>query len=100
MSLPKIPNDILRHTSAARAFHTGLIADTQRLRIAVNEIGEHLGALRRRTADPADRLSAAEASCRHMKRLRECAGAWLATYRDLHASVRRVRDHLKRLAKV
>ena len=88
---------VIRHTSAARAFHTGLIADTHRLRVTLDKMVPHLDVLRRHALASSERLAAAEASCRHLKTLRRLAEAWRDTYRDLQTSVRRVRGHLRRL---
>jgi hypothetical protein len=95
----KVSDEVGQHTSAARAFHTGLIADTYRLRLALEQMVPHLEVLRRRTPAATEKLSAAEASCRHLETLKINADAWWETYRHLHTSVRRVRGHLRRLAK-
>jgi hypothetical protein len=98
MRRPKVADELSRHTSAARAFHTGFISETHRLRMTLDQMTPHLGELRRQALASSEKLAAAEASCRHLKMLKRIAEAWRDTYRDLHASVSRVRGHLRRLA--
>jgi hypothetical protein len=97
---PAHTDNVRKHTSAARAFHTGLVADTHRLRLVLDKMRPHLDLLRRGTTSDADKLSAAEASCRHVVTLKKYSVAWRETYLDLHASLRRLRGHLKRFARL
>jgi hypothetical protein len=99
MRRPKVSDDVGKHISAARAFHTGLIADTHRLQFSLEQMVPHLEVLRRRASATGEKLSAAETSYRHLETLRKNAAVWRETYRDLLSSVRRVRARLRRLEK-
>ena len=88
--------DLKRHIAGARAFHTGLIADTHRRLELLRKIAVHIDCLRHPRSTPDEQLVAAEESCRHLRELRSMRRAWFATYTDLANSMRRVRDHLRR----
>ena len=96
MRQSKTSEDLLRHTAAARAFHTGLVADTQRLRDILNALERQLDVVRDQAGRHAEKLDAAEASCVHLKTLESVGDSWRDTYWDLRRSVRRVRFHLRR----
>ena len=100
MRQPKLTGDVLRHASAARAFHTGLLADTHRLRDVLNVLTKHLGVIRQQRTGIAEKLDAAEASCLQLKILETLGDSWRETYCDLRGSVHRVRFHLRRVAGV
>jgi hypothetical protein len=62
-------------------------------------LSNHINTVRHSKPAIAEKLSAAEASCVHIKTLETLEGSWRATFRDLRSSVRRMRAHLKLLAK-
>jgi len=94
----KLPTVVLRHASAARAFQTGLQADTDRLKDVVNALAEHVNVIRHPSHALEDKLDAAEESCRRLKTLDDLHRAWRETYADLRRSIRHVRFNLRRIA--
>jgi hypothetical protein len=92
-----LTDEVKRHISAARAFHTGLQADTHRVKDVVQKMATHLDVMRRSASALEERLSAAERSCGHLKVLETLHRAWTDTYHDLRRSIRRVRVHLNRM---
>jgi hypothetical protein len=88
---------IHRHISAARAFHTDLIAETQRRLRVLTNLTRHLSILRSRESTPAEKLSAAESSHQELETLEELRRSSISTHRDLRNAVRRIHSHLKRL---
>jgi hypothetical protein len=86
---------LARHVSAARAFHTGLIAETHRRLSILTQMAEHLDVLRSPGAAAATKITAIEVSCRHLVALGK-PGDWRGTYRDLRGSLHAIRAHLKR----
>lgn len=95
----KADETVVRHVSAARAFHTGLVADTQRIHAAVSTLTDHLNVVRHAKAAPAAKLDAIEAACRHLGTIERLTDAWRETYRDLRRSLRRVRSYMKRASR-
>jgi len=94
---PPLGNRIHRHISAARAFHTDLIAETQRrLRLLMN-LTRHLNVLRARESTLTDRLSAAESSRQELEALEQLRQSSVSTHRDLRTAVKRIHHHLNRL---
>ena len=87
---------VARHVSAARAFHTGLVADTQRLRGALSTLTDHLNIVRHGKSAPAAKLAAVDAACLHLRTIEKLSDAWRETYRDMRRSLRRVQSHMKR----
>jgi hypothetical protein len=94
----KLTDEVRRHISAARAFHTGLAADTHQVTAGLHKLAEHLDVLRHPVPGFEEKLKAVEASCRHLNALDKLHNAWHETYHDLKRSLRRVRFHLRRLA--
>jgi hypothetical protein len=92
----KASKTIVRHVSAARAFTTGLAADTQRIRGALTTLTNHLNVVRHDKSAAATKLAAVEAACLHLRTIERLAETWRETYRDLRRSLRRVRFHMKR----
>ena len=90
---------IIRHVSAARAFHTGLIADSQRIRAAVGTLTDHLNVVRHAKSGPAATLAAVEAAYLHLSTIERFADAWRETYRDLRRSVRLLRFQMKQTSR-
>ena len=92
----KADETVARHVSAARAFHTGLVADTQRIRGALSTLSDHLNVVRHGKSAPAAKLAAVEAACLHLRTIEKLSDAWRETYRDLRRSLRRVQFDMKR----
>lgn len=90
------PN-LQQHIAGVRAFHTGLIAETQRRFELLKKLGEHIDCLRRPSSTRHQKLNAAEESCRRLQDLRKTYRPWHETYSDLTRYMRRVRNHLRRL---
>ena len=86
---------VVRHASAARAFHTGLIADTQRLRASLSALTDHLNVVRHKKSAPARKLAAVEAAWVQLRSIEKLTDAWRETYRDLRRSLQRVRLHMR-----
>jgi hypothetical protein len=84
-------NDIQRHISAIRAFHTGLIAETQRHLRVLQEMARHIDLLRSRYTPPPAKLAALRAACRQLRALEALKQPWRETYRDLRHRLRRAR---------
>lgn len=84
------------HLAGVRAFHAGLLAETQRRFELLNRLGKHIDNLRRSETTPREKLNAAEESCRQLSELRKMRRPWHETYTDLSRYMRRVRDHLRR----
>jgi hypothetical protein len=89
--------DLKRHIVAVRAFHTGLVAETQRRLYLLSKMALHIDCLRRPSMPPHHKLRAAEESCRHLQDLGDTHRRWRATYTDLMRHMRRLREHLRRL---
>ena len=87
-----------QHITAARAFHTDLIAEThRRLRLLTN-LAHHLHILRSRDSTLTERLTAAESSRADLERLEESRHASLPIHRDFRRAMRRIHGHLRRMA--
>jgi hypothetical protein len=95
MPRSKAPGELRRHTSAARAHHTGLIADTQRLKAAVNGLTKHLNVIRHPDPPLTAKRTATEQCCLQLNKLEKLGISWRDTFRDLCSSMRRVRFHLR-----
>jgi hypothetical protein len=97
---PRLPlgTRIHHHVSAARAFHTDLIAGTHRaLRVLAN-LARHLNTLRSQESSLAERLDAAESSRVEVEKLEELRRSSLSTHRDLRQAFKRIHHHLNRMA--
>ena len=89
---------VRRHVTAARAFHTDLIAHAhRRLRLLMN-LAKHLNALRSHTSTLAEKLSAAESSRSYLETLEQLRRSSRETYSDFRTALRRIHRHLNRLA--
>jgi hypothetical protein len=95
---PQLPlgKRIHHHISAARAFHTGLIAETQRRLRMLTSLTKHLNVLRSRDSTLAEKVSAAESSRQQMDMLEQLRQSSLSTHRDLRNAVKRIHHHLNR----
>ena len=95
----QLTNPVRRHISAARAFHTGLVADTHyRLRVLAR-LAAHLDVLRNHHSTFREKLIAAECSRQHLEAFEQLRHSSIATYRDLRSAIHRIHRHLNRLAK-
>ena len=92
--------NLQHHLAGVRAFHAGLVAETQRRSEVLNKLGQHIDRLRRRGSTAQQKLKAAEESCRHLNELRKMHRPWHETYTDLTRYMRHVRDHLRRLVRL
>jgi hypothetical protein len=94
----ELTDAVRRHISAARAFHTGLLADTHQLKAGLHKLAKHLDVLRHQGPGVEEKLKAAEASCLHTKTLEKLHRAWRETHLDLRRSLRHVRYHFRHVA--
>jgi DNA repair exonuclease SbcCD ATPase subunit len=94
---PPLGKHIHRHISAARAFHTDLIAETQRRLRLLTNLTRHLSILRSRESTLTERLSAAESSRHELERLDQLRHSSISTHRDLRNAIRRIHHHLNKL---
>jgi hypothetical protein len=86
---------VKRHISAARAFHTGLIAETYRHLHALQKMAPFIEILRHPDRRPHEKLAAATASCRELKALERMRQPWRDTYRDFRHSIQRAQAVLQ-----
>jgi hypothetical protein len=97
---PRVPlgSRVHHHVTAARAFHTDLIAQThRRLRLLAN-LANHLHILRSRDSTLGERLNAAESSRVELERLEQLRQSSLSTHRDFRRAMRRIHAYLNRMA--
>jgi hypothetical protein len=94
---PPLGKRVHRHISAARAFHTDLIAETQRRLSLLSNLTRHLNILRSRESTLPERLSAAESSRHELETLDQLRHSSISTHRDLRNAVRRIHHHLNKL---
>ena len=92
-----MPDRVHRHVTAARAFHTDLLAHAQRRLRLLIDLGAHLNTLRSQNSTLAEKLGAAESSRRHLDVLEQLGRSSRETYSDFRDAVRRVHQHLNRL---
>jgi hypothetical protein len=83
--------DTERHIAAIRAFHTGLVAETQRHLRVLREMSRYIDLLRRPQTTPPAKLAALRAACRELRALEALKQPWRETYRDLRQRLRRAR---------
>lgn len=93
-------DEVSRHASSARAHHTGLLADTDRLVGVLQRLAQHLSVIRQRGPELSEKIKAAEESWCHVRSLETLRNAWGDSFTDLRRSIRRLRFHLKRLAAI
>jgi hypothetical protein len=87
-----------RHASAARAFHAGLVAESQRHLHVLAAFSRHLNILREERRQITEKLASADACCRELANLRRLREPWRETYADFRRSLRRARTLFHRLA--
>jgi hypothetical protein len=90
---------VKRHVAALRAFHTGLIAETERHRHVLAEMARHITVLRQLDQPAERKLAAAEDSCRQLIRLERLRRPWVDTYHDVRRSLQRVRAIYRAIVK-
>lgn len=83
--------DTERHITAIRAFHTGLIAETQRHLRVLDDMARHIDLLRRRHTTASAKLAAVRAACRELRALEALKEPWREIYRDLRYRLHRTR---------
>jgi hypothetical protein len=92
-----LPHHVHRHVTAARAFHTDLIAHAQRrLRLLMN-LAKYLNVLRSHNSTLPEKLSAAELSRKHLETLEQLRRSSSETYSDFRNAISRIHYHLNRL---
>ncbi len=87
------------HVTAVRAFHTGLIAECYQHLHVLRGLANHIEVLRRPRHSPDEKLTAAHACLREMKKLERLRQSWHETYADLRRSVLKVRAVFRRVVK-
>ena len=90
---------VAQHTRAVRAFHTGLVAETYRHLHVLRAIDHHIDVLRHSERELSEKLTAAQASWRELRRLEHLKEPWRETQRDLSRNLRRLRILLERIVK-
>jgi hypothetical protein len=84
---------------AARAFHAGLIAETQRHLDVLRGFDRLIDVLRHPEHRLKDKLKAADESWRQLRRLERLKDPWRTTYADLRQSLHTIRLLLRRAVK-
>jgi hypothetical protein len=92
-------NAVMRHVSAARAFHTGLIAETHRHLHVLRRMARYIDVLRRSNRRATEKLTAAAASCRELRSLEELKRPWQDLHRDFRYHLRRAHALLRRIVR-
>jgi hypothetical protein len=87
-----------RHIAAVRAFHTGLVAESQKHLDVLATFARHVNVLREEGRHVRDKLESAQACCRELAHLRRLREPWRDTYDDLRHSLIRTRTLFRRLA--
>jgi len=80
---------VSRQVEAIHAFHTGLIAETERHAYVLGQMTRHIAVLRQLEQTPQKKLAATMASCRHLATLEQLKRPWVDTHRDFRRSLRR-----------
>src|SRR5581483_7174313 len=89
---------IEQHIAAIRAFHMGLLAETQRRLHLMGRIAPQIDALADSSRSVRQRLAAAEGAFVHVRTLGTFVEPWRAVYRDLRRHLRQLRTQLRQLA--
>jgi hypothetical protein len=86
-----------RYIAAARAFHTGLVAESQKHLHVLATFTRHMDVLREERRHAREKLASAEACCRELANLRRLRQPWRETYDDLRHSLVRARALFRRI---
>ena len=87
-----------RYVAAARAFHTGLIAESHRHLHVLGALSGYVDVLRQDRRRAHEKLASVQACCRELAKLRRMRQPWRDTYDDLRHSLVRARAVFRRLA--
>ncbi len=77
-----------RHIAAARAFHTGLVAECQKHLHVLATFTRHIEVLGEERRPAQEKLAAIQACCRELASLRRLRQPWRETYEDFTAQPR------------
>jgi hypothetical protein len=80
-----------RQTSAIRAFHTGLVAETHRHLRLLYQMADHIDILRQPERTVGEKAAAAHAAFDCVRALESLKQPWRDTFRDFRNSLRRTR---------
>ena len=86
-----------RHVAAARAFHTGLIAESHKHLHVLGALNRYVDVLRQDRRRAQEKLASVQACCRELAKLRRLRQPWRDTYDDLRHSLVRARAVFRRL---
>jgi hypothetical protein len=86
-----------RHIAAVRAFHTGLVAESQKHLHVLAAFTRHVDALREERRQANEKLASLQACCRELANLRRLRQPWRETYDDLRRSLFRARVLFQRI---
>jgi hypothetical protein len=88
-----------RYASALRAFHTGLIAETQRHLRVLYQMADHIDVLRQPDRTVREKVVAAHAAFDRVRALQSLKRPWRETFQDFQVSLRQARTILLGLAR-
>lgn len=102
MSRSRRPKEALhaearRYIAAARAFHTGLIAESQKHLHVLGTFTRHIDALREERRHAREKLASVQACCQELAKLRRLRQPWRETYDDFRHSLVRARAVFRRI---
>ena len=81
-----------------RAYHTGLVAESQKHLHVLAAFTRHVEALREERRQDHEKLASLRACCQELAKLRRMREPWRDTYEDLRRSIVRARALFQRLA--
>jgi hypothetical protein len=88
-----------QHVAAARAFHTGLVAESYKHLHVLGTLNRYVDLLRQDRRRANEKLASIQACCRELAKLRRLRQPWRDTYDDLRHSLVRARSLFRRLVK-
>jgi hypothetical protein len=88
-----------QYVAAARAYHTGLIAESHKHLHVLSALSRYVDVLRQDRRRVQEKLASVQACCRELARLRRMRQPWRDTYDDLRHSLIRARAVFQRLVK-
>lgn len=86
-----------RYIAAVRAFHTGLVAESQKHLHVLATFTRHVDVLREERRHAHEKLASIQACCRELANLRRLRQPWRETYEDLRRSLVRARALFRRI---